>query len=75
MTTLPLTPSLTATAKLGPFNRSAPLCHPGIFDNDCYWDVTAEYAKASPNDVLASYTVSNRGPYAARLHVLPTLCA
>ena len=35
--------------------------------------MTAEYAKASPNDVLASYTVSNRGPYAARLHVLPTL--
>ncbi|KAL8624696.1 hypothetical protein ACOMHN_038242 [Nucella lapillus] len=45
----------------------------GVFKNDCYWDVLAEYAKGSPNDVLAQYTLSNRGPNPARLHVLPTL--
>ena len=43
----------------------------GVFDRG-YWDVTAEYAKASPDDMLVRITVTNRGD-AARLHVLPTL--
>jgi len=42
----------------------------GVFERG-YWDVTAEYAKASPDDVLIRITIQNRGP-AARLHVLPT---
>jgi hypothetical protein len=45
----------------------------GIFDDDRYFDVTAEYAKASPNDVLIKITIANRGPDAAPLDVLPTL--
>ena len=45
----------------------------GMFDEHRYWDVTAEYAKASPDDVLIRITVANRGPEAARLHLLPTL--
>src|SRR5262249_31745840 len=32
-----------------------------------------EYAKASPEDLLVQITVTNRGPEAATLHVLPTL--
>jgi hypothetical protein len=43
----------------------------GAFDRG-YWDVTAEYAKASCDDVLIRITVANRGG-AARLHVLPTV--
>ena len=43
----------------------------GAFDHG-YWDVTAEYAKASPDDVLIRITITNRGQ-AARLHVLPTV--
>ncbi len=35
--------------------------------------MTAEYAKASPQDILVRITVANRGPEAAPLHVLPTL--
>jgi hypothetical protein len=45
----------------------------GIFGDDRYFDVFAEYAKASPEDLLMQVTVHNRGPDEARLHVLPTL--
>ena len=45
----------------------------GIFDDDRYFDVFVEYAKAGPEDVLVRITVHNRGPEAARLRVLPTL--
>ncbi len=45
----------------------------GIFDEDRYFDVVAEYAKASPSDILIRISVTNRGPDAATLHLLPTL--
>ncbi|MFM9996824.1 MAG: MGH1-like glycoside hydrolase domain-containing protein [Phycisphaerales bacterium] len=45
----------------------------GVFEGGRYFDVTAEYAKASAEDVLIRITVENRGPEAADLHVLPTL--
>src|SRR6266498_1536053 len=45
----------------------------GVFDQDRYFDVFVEYAKASPEDVLIQITVENRGPEPATLHVLPTL--
>ena len=45
----------------------------GIFDQDRYFDVFVEYAKADPEDVLIRISVHNRGPEAAQLHVLPTL--
>jgi hypothetical protein len=45
----------------------------GIFDQDGYFDVFVEYAKASPEDVLVQITAWNRGPEAATLHLLPTL--
>src|SRR5262252_8429862 len=45
----------------------------GIFDDDRYFDVFVEYAKASPDDILIQITVENRGPEQATLHVLPTL--
>jgi len=45
----------------------------GIFDEDRYFDVFVEYAKANPEDVLIRITVHNRGPEAAELQVLPML--
>jgi hypothetical protein len=45
----------------------------GIFDDDRYFDVFAEYAKASENDLLIRLTVENRGPDAAKIHILPTI--
>jgi Glycosyl hydrolase family 63 C-terminal domain len=48
------------------------LADTGIFENNKYWDVFVEYAKAGPDDVLIRIRINNRGPVAARLHVLPT---
>jgi len=45
----------------------------GIFDDQRYFDVFAEYAKAGPDDMLIRIRIANRGPEAAPLHVLPTL--
>jgi len=45
----------------------------GVFDQDRYFDVFVEYAKASPEDILILITVCNRGPEPATLDVLPTL--
>jgi len=45
----------------------------GIFGSDRYFDVQVEYAKAAPEDLLIRISVSNRGPQAADLHLLPTL--
>jgi hypothetical protein len=45
----------------------------GIFDESRYFDLFAEYAKNSANDILIRLTIANRGPEPARLHVLPTV--
>ena len=45
----------------------------GVFENDRYFDVFVEYAKADPEDILVQITAANRGPEEAELHVLPTL--
>jgi hypothetical protein len=45
----------------------------GIFNEDRYFDVFVEYAKASPTDILIQIGVCNRGPNEAVVHVLPTL--
>jgi len=43
----------------------------GIFNENRYFDIEVEYAKADVNDVLMRVTVHNRGPDQARIHVLP----
>ncbi|MGH2884709.1 MAG: MGH1-like glycoside hydrolase domain-containing protein, partial [Solirubrobacteraceae bacterium] len=45
----------------------------GVFDDDRYFDVVVEYAKATPEDILMLVTAHNRGPDPATLHLLPTL--
>src|SRR6266853_2103785 len=45
----------------------------GIFDDDRYFDVFAEYAKAGIEDICIRLTIANRGPEAAEIHLLPTL--
>jgi len=45
----------------------------GIFNEDRYFDVFVEYAKASPEDIYVRITAVNRGPDTAELHILPTL--
>jgi hypothetical protein len=45
----------------------------GIFDENRYFDITVEYAKADIEDILIRITVCNRGAQAAELDLLPTL--
>jgi hypothetical protein len=45
----------------------------GVFDDDRYFDVCVEYAKADVEDILVKVTVTNHGPEAANLRVLPTI--
>jgi hypothetical protein len=45
----------------------------GIFDEDRYFDVFVEYAKAGPNDLCVRIEAFNRGPEAAELHLVPQL--
>ena len=45
----------------------------GVFDDDRYFDVGVEYAKASPEDLLMRIQMVNRGPDPAQLTVLPTI--
>jgi hypothetical protein len=44
----------------------------GVFADDRYWIVEVQYAKADPRDLLMSVTVTNAGPDADTLHVLPS---
>ncbi|MGF1508219.1 MAG: glucosidase [Myxococcota bacterium] len=43
----------------------------GVFDEDRYFDVFVEYARADHDDWLMMVTVHNRGPEEAVIHVLP----
>ena len=57
-------------------DRSQPeyeLLDTGVFDDDRYWDVNVDYAKAAPDDWCIRVTARNAGPEAATLHFLPTL--
>jgi mannosylglycerate hydrolase MGH1-like protein len=56
-------------------NRQQPeyeLLDTGAFDGNRYWIVEVHYAKASPDDLLMTISVTNAGPDPATLHVLPT---
>src|SRR6266581_1487527 len=59
----------------GARNRQQPeyeLLDTGAFDGDRYWIVEVAYAKADPDDLLMAISVTNAGPDAATVHVLPT---
>jgi hypothetical protein len=45
----------------------------GVFNDDRYFDVFVEYAKATTDDILIRISTVNRGPDPAELHLLPTL--
>ena len=53
--------------------REYELADTGVFDENRYFDVFVEYAKAGPEDILVRITAANRGPDAAELHLLPTI--
>ncbi len=45
----------------------------GLFDDQRYFDIVVEYAKASPEDICIRIQAFNRGKDAAPLHLLPHL--
>ncbi|MGO9066109.1 MAG: MGH1-like glycoside hydrolase domain-containing protein, partial [Myxococcaceae bacterium] len=53
--------------------REVELLDTGVFDGNRYFDVEVDYAKADAEDILVRVRVTNRGPEAAGLDVLPTL--
>ena len=49
------------------------LADTGVFDDDRYFDIYIEYAKATDEDILIQITAINRGTERQTLHLLPTL--
>jgi hypothetical protein len=49
------------------------LADTGVFAENRYFDVTVEYAKASPEDLMVRISVTNHGPETASLDLLPTV--
>ena len=63
---------LEVNGRRGKFDPEYELMDTGVFDNDRYWITEVHYAKADPTDLLIHITVTNAGPDAGTLHVLPT---
>ncbi|MFN7647074.1 MAG: MGH1-like glycoside hydrolase domain-containing protein [Acidobacteriota bacterium] len=53
--------------------REYELLDTGIFDENRYFDVQIEYAKADIDDIVIEITATNRGPDPAPLTILPQL--
>ena len=59
-------------ARRGKLDPEYELLDTGAFDDDRYWIVEADYAKNDAHDLLLTIRVTNAGPEADTLHVLPT---
>ena len=53
---------IEANHRRGKSDPEFELADTGVFDGSRYFDVFAEYAKNSPDDILIRLTVTNRGP-------------
>src|SRR6516162_8211487 len=71
--TFPYSRLIEENRKRGKDQPEFELLDSGIFDDDQYFDVFVEYAKAGADDILMLVTVHNRGPETASIHVLPQL--
>jgi hypothetical protein len=69
----PYTELREENARLGREGPELELADMGVFREGRYFDVLQEVAKRSPEDMLWRITVTNHGPDAAPIHVLPTL--
>ena len=66
---------IAENARRGVTDREFELIDTGLFNENRYFDVVVEYAKASADDILMQITAHNRGPDTAPLHILPQLWA
>jgi hypothetical protein len=62
---------VSENGKRGKSDPEFELLDTGIFDDNRYFDVFIEFAKADTDDLLIRITIHNRGPEEASLHVLP----
>jgi hypothetical protein len=69
----PYTQLVEENGRRGNLQPEFELLDTGIFDGDQYFDVMAEYAKASPEDICIRISVTNRASEPAILDLLPTL--
>lgn len=69
----PYTRLVQENARRGRDQMEFELIDTGVFDEDRYFDVFVEYAKAGPDDILMRVTAHNRGPEEATLHLLPQI--
>jgi hypothetical protein len=69
----PYSDLVAVNSRRGKQDMEYELLDTGIFDEDRYFDVIVEYAKAAHDDILMLVTGVNRGDEAATLHLLPTL--
>ena len=74
-TAFPYADLVAVNAARGLTSREYELIDTGVFDDNRYFDVEIEYAKAAPDDILLLITAHNRGAAASRLHVLPQIWA
>ena len=64
---------VTENARRGRAEGEYELADTGVFSEDRYFDVLVTYAKATPDEIDIRIDVTNRGPDAAPIHLLPTL--
>jgi hypothetical protein len=69
----PYTQLLQENHRRGRSQSEFELWDTGIFNENRYFDVFIEYAKASTEDIVIRITAWNRGPETASLWLLPTL--
>jgi hypothetical protein len=69
----PYTELVDENRRRGKLDPEYELLDTGVFDDDRYWIVEVDYAKAGPTDLLMRIRVRNAGPEADEIDVLPTL--
>jgi hypothetical protein len=72
-TEFPYTWLIDENARRGKLDPEFELVDTGVFADGRYWEITADYAKATPDDILIRIGVRNAGPETAAVDVLPTL--
>lgn len=64
---------LEENRRRGKHEREFELIDTGVFNGARYFDVSMEYAKNAPDDILIRLRIDNRGPEARTVHILPTV--
>jgi hypothetical protein len=68
----PYTELVAENRRRGKQDLEYELLDTGAFDDDRYWIVEVDYAKADPHDLLMTVRVTNAGPETDTIHLLPT---